>query len=95
MSEKCTLIPEIHRIENRLDSIDETLKEQAVDLNRCTVSLELHISRTNEIQDDNKMQRARIETLEKDAYVREKALKTVMWGVPVLVTVIPIILKYI
>jgi hypothetical protein len=95
MSEKCTLIPEIRHIEDRLVSIDATLKEQAVDLNRCTVSLELHIERTNEIQDDNRMQRARIDTLEKDAYVREKAMKTVMWAVPVLVTVIPIILKYI
>lgn len=95
MSENCKLIPEIHRIEDRLSSIDTTLKEQAIDLNRCTVSLELHIERTNEIQDDNKMQRARIETLEKDAYVREKAIKTLMWGVPVLVAVVQIFIKYI
>lgn len=86
MSEPCTAKEQLEDIREKVANIDKTIAVQAVTLDKLTESVVEHVKRSD-------LSEARLDEVEKITFLLTKSVKFSMWAIPLLVTVIPIILK--
>lgn len=86
MSEPCTAKEQLEDIREKVANIDKTIAVQAVTLDKLTESVVEHVKRSD-------LSEARLDEVEKITFLLTKSVKFSMWIIPLLVTIIPIILK--
>jgi uncharacterized coiled-coil protein SlyX len=86
MTEPCVAKDHIEDIKDKVSNIDKTLAVQAVTLEKLTDSVVEHVKRSE-------LSELRLEEVEKVTFLLSKSIKFAAWSIPLLVTIIPIILK--